>query len=718
MPSYKVTAPDGKSYKVTAPEGATQEDALAHFQKNYQPQEMPSQAEPPQQETVGSTGDFSPTMHSIEGTDKNPKSSASGKGQFLDSTWLQVAKRYGGDKVKGMSDPDILKLKGVDDEFKDKMIGSYAGQIKNTLSGSLGREPTEGELYLGWQQGAGGASRLLKNPDASAFETLLPLYRKDGRTEEQARKITMDAVKNNLPKELRGKSASITSGEFAENWTSKFNTKNQSRLAGAAQSASFGLIDEQRAMGAAVGMKYRGDKRSMGEIYREQREAARSEYKKAEADNPDEFFQGEIVGGLGAGGFGVAKAGGKALLKQGLKSKAHEGGKVAGGYGAAYGFGQSEGETIGEQALDTAIGGGVGYAAGAALPMAGAGVVAPFKGMSNIVKGIGAKNADALVGLIDKHKGLKNAAYEAVDGYGGHIEAKAMSFMAKDIKKVLGELHPQADKEVIEVLNTFLSDVARGKKFTLGYFDKTRQSFAALGQKNAAAMKSVNFFDKQLDYLMPQMMSNKSPHAYEALKSARRSNVQYRKIELIANIVRDAGGDADRIKSGLQRLLKSVNDKKIRGWDKDGAEYKALKYAAHHSKAEGMLKLLGKFGVDFDELTGSKSFAPAATVAGAYLFGGGEDSGDAFTGSNVAKMVMMGTVAKQLHKYIGRGKAEKLIRMLEKGEKIPAKDLYKVPPHLRGYFDGFKSSTKTNSTSVQTRNSPDTQRTKRIEGNK
>ena len=39
MPSYAISAPDGKQYKIEAPEGASKEDALAYFQQNYKPPE-------------------------------------------------------------------------------------------------------------------------------------------------------------------------------------------------------------------------------------------------------------------------------------------------------------------------------------------------------------------------------------------------------------------------------------------------------------------------------------------------------------------------------------------------------------------------------------------------------------------------------------------------------------------------------------------------------
>lgn len=51
MPTYVVTAPDGKEYEITAPEGATQEQVLAYAQQNYS-----KPAEKPQRSLVEETG--------------------------------------------------------------------------------------------------------------------------------------------------------------------------------------------------------------------------------------------------------------------------------------------------------------------------------------------------------------------------------------------------------------------------------------------------------------------------------------------------------------------------------------------------------------------------------------------------------------------------------------------------------------------------------------
>ena len=114
---------------------------------------------------------------------QNPRSSAGGLFQFIDST----AKQYG---VRDKFDP-VQATDGAIDLAVDNM---------RILTAALGREPTAAELYLAHQQGGAGARRLLTNPNAKAVDI-----------------VGAEAVR------LNGGNADMTAGEFASLWLDKFN---------------------------------------------------------------------------------------------------------------------------------------------------------------------------------------------------------------------------------------------------------------------------------------------------------------------------------------------------------------------------------------------------------------------------------------------------------------------------------------------------------------
>jgi Transglycosylase SLT domain len=112
---------------------------------------------------------------------KNPKSSASGLFQGIDTTHAQY---------------------GVADPFDEEQSADFGARLMrdntNYLRKKLGRDPTVGELYLAHQQGAAGALRLLENPNARAVNI-----------------VGADAVT------LNGGDAEMTAAEFAQLWTAK-----------------------------------------------------------------------------------------------------------------------------------------------------------------------------------------------------------------------------------------------------------------------------------------------------------------------------------------------------------------------------------------------------------------------------------------------------------------------------------------------------------------
>jgi hypothetical protein len=104
---------------------------------------------------------------------RNPNSSASGPGQFLDSTFLDTIKAARPDLAQGKSDQELLALK-TDPEIGRQMTEAYAAQNQATLS-KAGLPVTPGSTYLAHFAGPGGAVKLLQaDPNASAGDILGP----------------------------------------------------------------------------------------------------------------------------------------------------------------------------------------------------------------------------------------------------------------------------------------------------------------------------------------------------------------------------------------------------------------------------------------------------------------------------------------------------------------------------------------------------------------
>lgn len=117
-------------------------------------------------ETARRESAFNPTVRA--GT-----SSATGLFQFIESTWLDMMRRHGGDHGLGQyaaalqqganseTRREILALRN-DPEISARMAGELARENAATLQARLGRAPNAGELYAAHVMGPGGAVRLIE----------------------------------------------------------------------------------------------------------------------------------------------------------------------------------------------------------------------------------------------------------------------------------------------------------------------------------------------------------------------------------------------------------------------------------------------------------------------------------------------------------------------------------------------------------------------------
>jgi hypothetical protein len=111
----------------------------------------------------GASGDLADRIISAESGGradaKNPLSSATGAGQFIDSTWLDQVKKNAPEIAADKSDAEILALRG-DRNLSHRMVNSYAEENRQALA-SQGLPTDDGALYLAHYLGAGGAAKVL-----------------------------------------------------------------------------------------------------------------------------------------------------------------------------------------------------------------------------------------------------------------------------------------------------------------------------------------------------------------------------------------------------------------------------------------------------------------------------------------------------------------------------------------------------------------------------
>lgn len=104
---------------------------------------------------------------------KNPLSTATGQGQFIESTWLTLFRKYFPDEAARMSEEAILELRKRQ-EYSLKMIEIYA-QENSALLQKAGVSVNEAALYLAHFLGPGGATKVLKaDPNTPVSQLLSP----------------------------------------------------------------------------------------------------------------------------------------------------------------------------------------------------------------------------------------------------------------------------------------------------------------------------------------------------------------------------------------------------------------------------------------------------------------------------------------------------------------------------------------------------------------
>lgn len=101
----------------------------------------------------------------------NPRSSATGAGQFINSTWLDTIKATRPDLAEGKSDAELLALRS-DPNLSREMTEAYAAQNGAILS-KAGHPVTPANTYLAHFAGPQGAVGVLSADPSTPIERVL-----------------------------------------------------------------------------------------------------------------------------------------------------------------------------------------------------------------------------------------------------------------------------------------------------------------------------------------------------------------------------------------------------------------------------------------------------------------------------------------------------------------------------------------------------------------
>jgi hypothetical protein len=124
----------------------------------------------------GQSRPYSEGVRNVENTTgnpnaKNPNSSATGDGQFIESTWLDMMSRKAPGLVQGKSREEILAMRS-DPDLSAKMTEEYALDNQRIFERN-GIQATPALLYGAHHFGAGAAVKFAKAPDETPMEAIL-----------------------------------------------------------------------------------------------------------------------------------------------------------------------------------------------------------------------------------------------------------------------------------------------------------------------------------------------------------------------------------------------------------------------------------------------------------------------------------------------------------------------------------------------------------------
>lgn len=294
-----------------------------------------------------------------------------------------------------------------------------------------------------------------------------------------------------------------------------------------------------------------------------------------------------------------------------------------------------------------AIAGKVGEGAEAAGKFVG-------EGVDTMGHGIKARSGEEIQKVASQAKAQYSPLFKQMKEMGASFNGKAsaelLGKITDDLKET-GLMDKSLHSKTMGVLKRMASEIPK-QGLDLEKLDQYRRLLSGVvkdsrgGEDGFKAMKAIESLDDFVNGVNETHLAKGGEKAVNLLKQARSQWAYGSKVEKLGQIVENAGGSSDKIKSGLKSFLKK--DKNLRGFSKD--EVDALKKAANSSTSESLLKMLGKFGIDKNHVG-----VPALVAYGS----------NAIHSPAGLPLITAGTGARQLNNIIGRGKMEQALKLIE-----------------------------------------------------
>lgn len=429
--------------------------------------------------------------------------------------------------------------------------------------------------------------------------------------------------------------------------------------------ATFGLGNT---IANALGADYAAIKtgRPVGELYNEATANQKQRMSAELQQNPKTAIGSELTGGLVTGVAGAGTKAGAAIADSlgsgNIAARVAKGALAGAASGGLYGAGTADQGKMLEGAKEGATSGAV---LGAALPVAGAALGSVAGGIGIAAKGALARSPEAVQDVASAAKSGAGALYNKMRDVGAVLNSDSTDGLLSDITSEVGKnkFIPALNPKTTGIID-HLAETIKNNNGQIGFdeLDQYRRLLGRVGgsEDGVSAGAAKRAIDNVVTSLDNKGLVNGGEEAVSLLKQGRAAYAQASKFEDVADILTKADGDPNKIKSGLTRFLNNTDN--TAGWNYE--ELSTLRDAARSGIGEKLLKMGGKFGIDLgSSLNAGNTVLP---ILSGSLSGG------------VAPA--LGTVARQLQKYMARGKAEQLLQTLQSG-RIP-KEIGSLPPSI------------------------------------